>query len=82
MDGTNADDARDGLTPATSVRTIQQGFSLKGATGTLSIAEGLDTESTGQSRPASGSGDLIGLGAGSDLSILDGEFSSRVMSLS
>jgi len=82
VDGTLGDDANDGLTPATAVRTLTQGFALVGPAGTLDIAEGLYSASTGQTLPATGNGDLVVRGAGPGLTILDGEGLSQVLSLS
>ncbi len=82
VDQQNGDDQNDGLSPAMAVATVTQGLIVATPGDTLEISQGTYSTSTGETLPLAFSGDINIMGAGPELTVLDGELNSQVLSVS
>lgn len=82
VDQATGNDLNDGLTLGTAVATITQGQNLSSDGDTLDIGPGIYSASNGESFPVLFSGSYVLQGAGSNLTVLDGESMSRVLNMS
>ncbi len=81
VDQATGDDMDDGLTPGTAVATVTQGLVLSSDGDVLDIGAGTYSVSNGEVFPTNFSGSIDIQGAGSEVTVLDGEGSVGILSL-